>query len=74
MLGWERSLLLWKTGDHTALRGLCYVRVLHESVNTRDFTSGYFHLCRVEVDIAELAALELGKLAIRSPDAQGALR
>lgn len=26
---------------------------------------------RVEVDIAELAALELGKLAIRSPDAQG---
>ena len=28
-------------------------------------------MSRVEVDIAELAALELGKLAIRSPNAQG---
>lgn len=27
--------------------------------------------CRVEVDIAELVALELGMIAIRSPDMQG---
>ena len=36
-----------------------------------DLAGGLCCSYRVEVDIAELAALELGMIAIRSPDAQG---
>ena len=37
--------------------------------------AGIMQMCcaRVPLDIAELAALELGKLAARSPDSQGAM-